>query len=150
MYDTMWHHLQEIGLFTLLSADGKAMEVGDGGLVVAAAPGQQLEEQEQEPADIIMVRWYDSPEDERSNPLAMRPLVWRSSTSGRSTGSSYGVELASTVAMRICVVPDYKRGEGNFLINDLAYLPSEDMLPVVKEEDVSQLDSTAGCHCMDM
>jgi hypothetical protein len=63
--------------------------------------------------------------------------VWRSSTSGRSTGSSYGVELASTVAMRICVVPDYKRGEGNFLINDLAYLPSEDMLPVVKEEDVS-------------
>ena len=110
------------------------MELGDSRLV-AAAGGQEQEqqEQEQEPADIILVRWYDSPEDERRQPLGMRPLVWRS-TGGRY---NYGVELASTVIMRICVVPDYQRGEPNFLINDLAYLASEEFLPVLPAAGVS-------------
>ncbi len=123
-----------IGLFTLLSDAGEALELGDSGLV-AAAGGQEQEqqEQEQEPADIILVRWYDSPEDERRQPLGMRPLVWRS-TGGRY---NYGVELASTVIMRICVVPDYQRGEPNFLINDLAYLASEEFLPVLLAAGVS-------------
>ena len=98
-----------------------------------------------------MVRWYDSPEDERRTPLAMRPLVWRSR-------DSYGVELASTVAMRICVVPDYKRGNGNFLINDLAYLAPDDFLPVVAplvplavpESEALILDSTSADYRMDL
>jgi hypothetical protein len=35
------------------------------------------QQQGQDEADIFMVRCYDSPEDERRNPLGMRPLLWR-------------------------------------------------------------------------
>jgi hypothetical protein len=71
--------------------------------------------------------------------FAMRakpPTTWHliQSTGGRY---NYGVELASTVIMRICVVPDYQRGEPNFLINDLAYLASEEFLPVLPAAGVS-------------
>ena len=63
----------------------------------------------------------------------LTPVVWRSRWTPRRTQEPvYGVELAATVAMRICVVPDYSRA-GSFLINDLAYLAPADFLQIVQE-----------------
>ncbi len=49
--------------------------------------------------------------------------------------------------MRISVVPDYKRGKGNLLINHLAYLAPEDFLPVVPEADMAELDGMLAATC---
>ena len=123
--------LQVIGLFTLMS-NGKPVMISEG----AGQPRR---------ADIVFVRWYDSPEDDRRCPLSMRPLEWRMRyTARRSQVPVFGVELAGTVAMRICVVPNYSR-QGSFLINDLAYLASADFLQIVEEEEAAKGMSAEYC-----
>jgi hypothetical protein len=96
-------------------------------------------------ADVVFVRWYDSPEDDRRCPLSMRPLVWRMRWGARrSREPVFGVEMAGTVAMRICVVPDFNR-IGSFLINDMAYLAPADFLQIVAEEEAARGMSDEYC-----
>jgi hypothetical protein len=45
----------------------------------------------------------------------------------------YGVVPMQSVLARQCIVPDYARGEGSFLVNDLVRSPSPDMVPIVPE-----------------
>ena len=104
-------------------------------------------------ADVIFVRWYDTPEDERRCPLSMRPLMWRSSKPGKNGAEKpvYGVVLAATVAMRICVVPDYSRPDneteaGCSLINDLAYLAPDDFMRVLPARDEDCAGMSAKHH----
>jgi hypothetical protein len=71
--------------------------------------------------------------DDRGFPLTMRPLVWEpaepSTSRGRSVGfapGKYSVISPDMLLQQVCIVKDYKRGEGNFLVNDLVHWPSKD------------------------
>jgi hypothetical protein len=73
--------------------------------------------------------------DDRGFPLTMRPLVWEpaepSTSRGRSVGfapGKYSVISPDMLLQQVCIVKDYKRGEGNFLVNDLVHWPSKDLL----------------------
>ena len=79
--------------------------------------------------DLIFVRWYCSPEDDRGCPLTMRPLVWEKAPG--SPAGRFDMIGVMAVVERICVVPDWKAGAGNFLVNELIGQPAEDSLPIV-------------------
>ena len=92
--------------------------------------------------DLVLVRWYESPEDSYRCPLGMRPLAWQEvynadqkiATTGDKLGPPvYGLVDVQSVMARLCVVRDYARKNGHFLINDLIRWMPEELQPVVPE-----------------
>jgi hypothetical protein len=88
--------------------------------------------------DFVFVRNYSTPTDSRGKPCTLQPLVWEEPARPKSKGQAAqevdkcgkkprvttvpGVYTALSLDMlytKICIVPDYKRGVGNFLVNDL-------------------------------
>jgi hypothetical protein len=78
--------------------------------------------------DFVFVRNYTNPTDGRGRPCTMQPLMWETKQKGRgqkkakvnTMGATYTALTPDMLLQKVCIVPDYSRGTGNFLVNDLA------------------------------
>jgi hypothetical protein len=78
----------------------------------------------------------------RRCPLTLRPLVWEPARSEgekkvrfEDSGSFIAISPACLIS-KVCIVPDYKRGRGNFLVNDLVHRASDDMFTPTSSSDL--------------
>ena len=65
----------DVSIFGREQAEGPADVLF--GRVVAVFTVQHAKDPASMSADLLMVRWYESPEDSHRCPLGMRPLVWQ-------------------------------------------------------------------------
>jgi hypothetical protein len=78
--------------------------------------------------EFAYVRNYTHPTDGRGLPCTMQPLVWETKQKKggqkkarvNTLGAIYTAITTDTLLQKVCIVRDYSREEGNFLVNDLA------------------------------